>query len=135
MPIGNLPSQLLANIYLSDFDHWAKETLRIKHYIRYVDDMAVLAASREELQAISNKLVERLASEGLTINPRKIRTAPTSAGVPFLGYVVWPNHISAGRYVRRRYHTRLRQHEAGGYDRTESLMSYRAMLAHTGATR
>ncbi len=135
MPIGNLSSQLFANIFLNDFDHWIKETLRVRRYIRYVDDMVILGETREELQTLCTQITARLASDGLTIHPHKIRLAPASAGIPFLGYVVWPQHISAGRYIRSRYHQRLRQHESGGRDRTDALRSYRAMLNHTGAAR
>lgn len=135
MPIGNLTSQLFANIFLNDFDHWVKETLRVKRYVRYVDDMAILGESHEELQAIREQITAKLASEGLTIHPHKIRIAPTRAGIPFLGSIVWPNHISAGRYIRSRYHQRLRQHESGTRDRTDALQSYRAMFAHTRSTR
>ena len=134
MPIGNLPSQLFANVILSSFDHWIKQDLNVKHYIRYVDDIVILGRDRDELRVIEGLIITRLASEGLTIHPHKTRLAPAAAGIPFLGYVVWPNHISAGTYVRRRYHHRLRQHETGGYDRTEALQSYAAMLAHTGTT-
>lgn len=135
MPIGNLPSQLFANIYLCDFDHWVKEVLGVRHYIRYVDDMVVLGSSYAELRQIADKMIERLGADGLVINPRKIRIAPTKAGIPFLGYVVWPNHISAGIYLRTRYHHRLRQHEAGHQDRSEAINSYTAALAFTGSTR
>ncbi|ADE12182.1 RNA-directed DNA polymerase [Sideroxydans lithotrophicus] len=135
MPIGNLSSQLFANIFLNDFDHWVKETLRVKRYVRYVDDMAILGESREELQEVCEQITSNLASEGLTIHPHKIRIAPTRAGVPFLGSIVWPNHISAGRYIRSRYLHRIRQHESGARDRTEALRSYRAMFKHTGVTR
>lgn len=135
MPIGNQPSQLFANLCLDEFDHWMKEVLRVRCYIRYVDDLVVLGGSAEELRALAERIVERLAADGLTIHPRKVRVAPTRAGVPFLGYVVWPGHVSAGRYLRRRYHYRLREHERDGRDRTEALRSYRAALAHTGPTR
>jgi RNA-directed DNA polymerase len=134
MPIGNLSSQLFANIYLSDFDHWVKQTLRARHYIRYVDDMVILSDTREHLQQLCAQIIERLDADGLTIHPRKIRIAPVSAGVPFLGYVVWPNSISAGQRLRRRYHYRLRQHESG-QDRSEALNSYRAALGFTQNTR
>jgi RNA-directed DNA polymerase len=134
MPIGNLSSQLFANIYLNDFDHWMKETLRVKRYIRYVDDMVIVGADRDELRALCAAIVEKLAADGLTIHPKKIRLAPTAAGVPFLGYIVWPAHISAGKYARGRYLKRLRQHESGGYDRSEALASYKAMFRHTGST-
>lgn len=135
MPIGNLSSQLFANIFLNDFDHWVKEGLGIKRYIRYVDDMVFLGESREQLQAVCDQVIATLARDGLVIHPRKIRLAPASAGVPFLGYVIWPGHVSAGQYLRKRYHYRLRQHESGGYDRSEALESYRAMFKHTGSTR
>lgn len=135
MPIGNLSSQLAANIFLNDHDHWVKEVLRIERYIRYVDDMVFLGGSREELQRVCDQVIATLARDGLVIHPRKIRLAPVSAGVPFLGYVIWPGHISAGQYLRKRYHHRLRQHESGGYDRSEALTSYRAMFKHTGSTR
>lgn len=130
MPIGNLSSQLFANIYLNDFDHWVKQTLRVRHYIRYVDDMAILSESPEQLHTIRLQIVDKLADDGLIIHPHKTRIAPVAAGVPFLGYVVWPNSISAGQRLRRRYHYRLRQHEAG-QDRSEALHSYRAALAFT----
>lgn len=134
MPIGNLPSQLFANIFLNEFDHWIKQALQVKHYIRYVDDIVILAKDRDELRTIGERIAAKLASDGLTIHPHKKRLAPAAAGIPFLGYVVWPNHISAGRYVRRRYHHRLRQHESGDIDRSEALRSYQAMLTHTGQT-
>lgn len=133
MPIGNLSSQLFANIYLSDFDHWVKQTLRVRHYIRYVDDMVILGESPEQLHALCLQIVDKLAEDGLIIHPHKTRIAPVAAGVPFLGYVVWPQHISAGQRLRQRYHYRLRQHESG-QDRSEALNSYRAALAFTGAT-
>lgn len=135
MPIGNLSSQLFANIYLSDFDHWVKETLRERHYIRYVDDMVILGDSPEQLHATCALIVTKLADDGLIIHPHKTRIAPVAAGVPFLGYVIWGNHISAGQRLRQRYHYRLRQHESGEQDRSQALNSYRAALAHTGATR
>lgn len=55
MPIGNLSSQLFANIYLNEFDHWLKETLQVKYYVRYVDDMVMLGHSKECLQDLCEK--------------------------------------------------------------------------------
>jgi retron-type reverse transcriptase len=132
MPIGNLSSQLFANVFLNDFDHWMKQDMRVLAYVRYVDDMVILADSRQELLDISASIVHKLAGDGLTIHPRKIRLEPIAAGIPFLGYVVWPNHTSVGAYGRRRYHKRLRQHEVGGQDRSEALASYKAMFSHSG---
>lgn len=135
MPIGNLSSQLFANIYLDDFDHWVKESLRIRHYIRYVDDLVVIDPDPARLQAIADLFAKHLAADGLTVHPHKVRLQRVSAGVPWLGYVVWPHHVSAGAHLRRRHHRALREHEVEGIDRSEALRSYRAALAHTGATR
>lgn len=103
-------------------------------YIRYVDDIVIVGPDRDALLHIAHQIKDRLATDGLTIHPHKQRLTRITAGVPFLGYVVWPNHISAGQYMRRRYHYRLRQH-AQCQDRSEALQSYRAMLAFTGSTR
>jgi len=135
MPIGNLTSQLFANIYLCDFDHWSKQQLGLRMYLRYVDDLVVLGETRAELQDHAEAITERLASLGLVVHPRKVRLAPVAAGVPFLGYVAWPGHVSAGQYIRHRYHQRLRQHETTGRDHSAALTAYRAMLAHTGSRR
>jgi retron-type reverse transcriptase len=134
MPIGNLSSQLFANIYLCDFDHWVKQDLGARRYVRYVDDLAFVSDSPDELRAIRESVITRLAGDGLTINPRKVRLAPARAGVPFLGYVVWPSHVSAGAYVRGRYLRCLREHESGGRDRAEALRAYDGLLRHTGST-
>lgn len=134
MPIGNLSSQLFANIFLCSFDHWVKETLRVKQYIRYVDDIVVVGESKEEMIRVRSELVERLAQDGLTVHPKKVRIAPLSEGVPYLGYVIWKTHVSAARHMRSRYHRRLRQHEQGE-DRSEAIQSYKSMLKHTGASR
>lgn len=132
MPIGNLSSQLFANLFLCDFDHWVKEVLGVRHYIRYVDDIVIVGRSIEELRFYRDKIVEKLNADGLCAHPFKTRLAPVTTGIPFLGYVVWPNHVSAGRHMLNRYHRSLRIHEAEVQDRTDSLRSYRAMLNHTG---
>ncbi|MGN6094500.1 MAG: reverse transcriptase domain-containing protein, partial [Luteibacter jiangsuensis] len=64
MPIGNLSSQLFANVFLNDFDHWVKEALRVRRYIRYVDDIVVLGDSSDELRAIGEQIVDRLGTDG-----------------------------------------------------------------------
>lgn len=69
--LGNLSSQILANISLNEFGHWVKEVLRIKHYIRYVDDIVVLGSSAQELAHLQQRLAAKLAEIGLQSHPRK----------------------------------------------------------------
>lgn len=131
--LGNLSSQILANIYLNEFDHWVKEVLRIKHYIRYVDDIVVLGSSAQELAHLQQRLAAKLAEIGLQIHPRKTKIRKIGCGIPFLGYIVWPNHISAGQRVRNQYARKLRR--INGKDNTAMRASYAGIFKHTGATR
>lgn len=133
MPVGSLTSQILPNIYLNEFDHWVKETLRVKHYIRYVDDMVFLGASPLELKIIKEAVIEKLLQIGLTINPKKIAIRKIENGIPFLGFLVWPNHISAGTIVRKRFSKLIRKHD--GVDKQKSFSAYHGIFKHTGATR
>ncbi len=105
MPIGNLTSQLLANLYLDSLDHFVKQELRVPHYVRYMDDFILLVDSASEARQrraeIEGFLRERLR---LTLNPRRIVIAPLACPRDFLGYV----HHAGGRVrVRRRSVRRL----------------------------
>lgn len=105
MPIGNLTSQLFANLYLDPFDHFVKEALRVRHYIRYMDDFLLLSDSREgaraHLAAAADFLQGRLL---LQLNQRRTVIAPVHCPCDFLGYV----HHAGGRVrVRRRSVRRL----------------------------
>lgn len=105
MPIGNLTSQLFANLYLDAFDHFIKEQLRVRHYVRYMDDFILLlddrASARVHLATVRQFLAEVLQLE---LNPRRITIAPIECSRDVLGYV----HRSDGRIrVRRRSVKRL----------------------------
>jgi hypothetical protein len=115
MPIGNLTSQLFANLYLDPLDHFVKEDLRRRFYIRYMDDFVILGEEKAELWEVL-KEVERFLHERLHLSLRPERTSvrPVAAGLDFLGYVVYPN---GSKRVRRRnvvnVQRRLKRLEAG----------------------
>lgn len=92
LPIGNLTSQLFANIYLDQLDHFAKHTLKVKYYVRYMDDVIILHGDkqvlRSYLQEIEGFLAHRLR---LRLN-RKTSIFPISQGIDFLGYRIWDDH-------------------------------------------
>jgi len=92
IPIGNLTSQFLANLYLDDLDHYLKQALKVKAYLRYVDDMVALDDDKGRLSEAREAVGERLASERLRLHPRKAHISPTAGGVDLLGYLVFPNH-------------------------------------------
>lgn len=103
LPIGNLTSQFWANVYLNRFDHFIKETLRVKGYIRYVDDFVLFADSREQLQVWKAGMEHFLASLRLQLHPVKTRIYRVADGVPFLGFRVWPYYRYVQKPKTRRY--------------------------------
>ena len=132
MPLGNLTSQLFCNILLNDFDHWVKEELRVKGYIRYVDDMIFYGDSKESLWELARVLLSQLDSIGLIVNPKKMNISPIAKGFPFLGYVIWPNHVSAGWRIRKGYASALKTPHLAQNAKVEA---YRACFRYTGASR
>jgi hypothetical protein len=89
LPIGNLTSQFFANIYLNALDHFVKHTLRVRGYVRYVDDFILFGRSREDLRRWGAAIREQLAGLRLQIHPDKYRLGPTRLGVDFAGFVVF----------------------------------------------
>ncbi len=99
LPIGNLTSQLFSNIYLNDFDHYVKRTLKMPYYGRYVDDFYIVHEDKEELKAAIGKIDEYLVRNlDLRIHPKKIYLQSYQKGVEFLGAVVKPYRT----YVKNR---------------------------------
>jgi len=92
IPIGNLTSQFFANVYLNDLDHYAKEALGCRGYIRYVDDVTVFDDDKKRLWDISRRLAEFLIRERLSLHPDKTFVLPVTEGVDHLGYRVYPTH-------------------------------------------
>lgn len=97
LPIGNLTSQFWGNCYLNRFDHFVKRELGCKGYVRYVDDMRLFADDKQMLWDWKEALEKRMARLRLTIHP-KAHPAPVTEGVPFLGFMVYPDR----RRLKRR---------------------------------
>lgn len=97
VPIGNLLAQIQAVLYLNALDQYIKRTLKIKHYVRYVDDFIIFGiANRDEAQALRQQIETFLADElGLSLSRYTI--APTSRGLNFVGFRTWRKT----RFVRR----------------------------------
>lgn len=93
LPIGNLTSQFFANVYLNDFDHFVKEKLKIKKYIRYVDDFAFFSNDSTELTQVRQSIENYLATLRLKIHPIKSQIFATKQGTNFLGFRIFPTHI------------------------------------------
>lgn len=126
LPLGNLTSQLLVNIYMNEFDQFAKHTLKAKRYIRYADDFVIVSENKRWLEnlipKISGFLVEKLKLE---LHPNKLYLRTLSSGLDFLGWVNFPNH----RILRTSSKKRMIRNLSG--DRNEArIQSYRGLLSH-----
>ena len=85
LPIGNLTSQIFANLFLSDFDHFVREVLGFVHYGRYVDDFYIVSESKEKLLEALPKIQAYLQNIDVTLHPKKIYLQMVQRGVQFLG--------------------------------------------------
>lgn len=137
LPIGNLTSQHFANLYLGELDHFLKERLRIKSYIRYMDDMLLFADDKIELHQGLAELRAFLRDQlSLSLKNENPCPMPVHVGIPFLGFRVFPAIIRldrrALRRFRRRFRARERQYLAGEIDMETLHASVSAMFAHIG---
>lgn len=97
LPIGNLLSQLCALIYLNDLDHYIKRDLKVKFYVRYVDDFILVNLSKEQCINYKN-FIEKYLDKNLNLKLSKSRIAPIKKGVNFVGYRTWRSK----RFIRKR---------------------------------
>lgn len=134
LPIGNLTSQFFANIYLDALDHFVKERLRVKAYVRYMDDMVFFAAARDYLKELRRK-IETFLTNHLKL---KLKTKATLIntrlhGLPFLGYRVFPRLLRIKREnlqrIRRRMKWRVEEFRRGLIPEEKLVMSMGSWFA------
>ena len=93
LPIGNQTSQFFANVYLNPLDHFIKETLGSRAYLRYVDDFVVFGYDKKTLWNIRDRVAVFLNTElRLHLHPHKQNVFPVAVGCDFLGYFIFPTH-------------------------------------------
>ncbi|MGG1600592.1 reverse transcriptase domain-containing protein [Paenibacillus naphthalenovorans] len=140
MPIGNLTSQLFANLYLNELDQFAKHTLKLRYYARYMDDIVAFHHDKKELHKARQEmewfLNERLR---LTLN-NKTAVRPISVGMDFVGYRIWPTHRKIRKKTALKMKSRLRYLERA-YSRGEvdvkdvnaTVQSYLGLCKHANS--
>lgn len=112
LPLGNLTSQLFANVYMSEFDRFAKHKLKAKCYIRYADDFVILSERREWLANLIPQIADFLQTRlKLELHPYKVFIKTLSSGVDFLGWTHFPDHRVLRRTTKRRMMKRLRENK------------------------
>jgi len=107
LPIGNLTSQFWANCYLNEFDHFVTRHLGCSAYQRYVDDFLLFANDKALLGAWRTAIIDRLASLRLTLHVGKAQVRPTTEGLHFLGFLLYPTHRRLVRAKGMNYRRKL----------------------------
>lgn len=127
LPLGNLTSQLFANIYMNELDQFVKMTLRAKHYMRYCDDFVILDRDRELLSSYIPKINEFLKDNlKLELHPKKVSIGKYHQGVDFLGFVCFPHH----RILRTKTKRRMLRKLGKGFNK-DAFISYLGLVKHS----
>ncbi|MBE8967829.1 RNA-directed DNA polymerase [Nostocales cyanobacterium LEGE 12452] len=108
LPIGNLTSQFFANVYLDSLDHFVKEQVKAKNYLRYVDDFALFSDDYGFLAEARLAIEEHLNSLRLKLHPVKSQLFETRHGASFLGFRILPDTIRVRSENLRRGRRRLK---------------------------
>lgn len=141
LPIGNLTSQLFANVYMNEFDQFVKHVLKMKYYARYTDDFIVLANDKEYLDDLIEP-IQHFLSETLELNlhPKKTIVRKLGQGIDFLGYTIFPHHQLVRTKTKQRIFRKLRQKvldyntdKISKEKMDQTLQSYRGVLSHANS--
>lgn len=137
LPIGNLTSQFFANVYLNGFDHFVKQRIGVRKYVRYVDDFALFSDDHELLSDARYAIEEYLGTLRLQIHPVKSQLFETRHGANYMGFRIFHDRIRVRTENLRRSRRRLRELQAnyrkGRIDIenvTQSICSWVAHLEH-----
>ncbi len=141
MPIGNLTSQLFANIYLNPLDQFMKHVLKVKYYIRYADDFIILSKDRDYLQNLIIEIEKYLSDKlQLKLHPSKVTIRNYYFGIDFLGYVIFPYFVLPRTHTKRRISRKLSEKvgllkngQLSNESLNQSLQSYLGYLLHANA--
>lgn len=126
LPLGNLTSQLLVNVYMNEFDQFVNHKLKTKFYIRYADDFVFVSYNRDNLAKILAEITlflkERLK---LALHPNKVSIETIGSGIDFLGWVNFCDHKVLRTVTKKRMFRQLAESQT-----EETVASYLGMLNH-----
>lgn len=137
MAVGNLVSQMSANVYLNELDQFAKRELQIPHYTRYMDDVVCLSPNKRQLHEWRWAMEEFVEMRLALRSNSKTQIRPVSHGIDWVGYRLWPNIIrlrkSSAKRLKRRLKSLRDKFVSGTITFQEfdsSFQSYMGMLKH-----
>lgn len=125
LPIGNYCSQYLANFYLAYFDHWLKESKKVKYYFRYADDMVILSDSKLALHSLLTDIGLYLKSLHLEVKSNHQIFPVDARGIDFVGYVFYHNYTLLRKSIKQNLAKML-----VNSPNPESIASYNGWLSH-----
>lgn len=137
LPIGNLTSQYLANLYLGELDHYLLERVGADGYVRYMDDFLVFGQNKDQLWQVQEAAAGFLADKlDLQFKKKSLVVAPTVSGISFLGFRVFPSLLRLqGLKLRRFRHNvrqKVKQYAAGEVTEEDMTRSLASMFGHLG---
>ncbi len=135
LPIGNYTSQYFANIYLNGLDHYLKEKLRVKYYVRYMDDFIALVPTLEEAKELLSKIQQYVEEKlHLELN-QKSRYYPNQFGIDFCGFEIYEDfrklRLRSKKKIKKKIKKWNQLYKAGVLDFQEALLSWNAWIAHS----
>jgi len=136
MPLGNLTSQFFANLYLNELDQYVKHELRVKYYLRYVDDFLILSQSKGKLEEYKENINQFLKKHLLLeLHPDKTRIKRLNRGIKFLGYRVFYHHKLICKKNLRKHKSKLeamrKDYVKGLLEREKIIEKLNGWLAYT----
>lgn len=131
LPLGNLTSQLLVNVYMNEFDQFMKHEVKVRYYIRYTDDFVVLSQEKTYLEDLITTIDEFLWNDlRLQLHPNKVSIASFASGVDFLGWVHFTDHRVVRNVTKKRMMKRIEQNS-----KDATLQSYLGLLSHGNTSK
>ena len=127
LPLGNLTSQLLVNVYMNECDQYIKHELRLKCYIRYADDFVIMHHNKSVLMDILPKVQNFLGEQlKLSLHPDKVFLKTAASGIDFLGWVHFPDHRVLRTTTKKRMFKNIKTKEG----KAETVQSYLGLISH-----
>jgi len=141
IPLGNLTSQVFANIYMNRLDQFVKHQLKVKYYVRYADDFIILSSNKDILNRYTSILPKFLKEElKLEFHPKKVFIRKLEWGIDFLGYIILPHYILPRTKTRRRMFKKIQikiqdcqSEKISEYSLSQTIQSYLGYLSHANA--
>lgn len=126
LPLGNLTSQLLVNIYMNKFDQFVKHKLKVKYYIRYADDFVIFSEDKNKLKSLVSQIADFLNDKlKLILHPNKVFIKTLNSGLDFLGWVNFFNHRLLRTKTKRRMFKKILDNP-----KKETINSYLGLIRH-----